>query len=75
MKCQFCNGEREKTITFYTTQINNCIIVVKNVPAYKCTQCGEIYFEHDTMSRIEVIIDKLESVISEVTVLDYGRIA
>lgn len=41
MKCFLCKGElREQHINFMI-DVDNCFIIVKNVPSQVCSQCGE----------------------------------
>ncbi|MCL2572940.1 MAG: YgiT-type zinc finger protein [Defluviitaleaceae bacterium] len=48
------------------------MIIVKNVPALVCRQCGEVYFIDEVMENLENIADKLESIIKEVAIVDYS---
>jgi len=48
------------------------VIIVKNVPAFVCKQCGEAYFSDDVMQNLEAIIDKLEKLVKEVAIVDYA---
>ena len=34
------------------------IIIVKNVPAIICSQCGDVFIEADILSKVEKILDK-----------------
>lgn len=47
-------------------------IIIKNVPALVCKQCGEVYFTDDVMQKLEAIIDRLENIIKEVAIVDYA---
>ena len=42
MKCFYCKGDIVPSTTVYTVQIDNTIIVIKNVPCEECEQCGKI---------------------------------
>ena len=49
MTCFFCRGNAEQTTTEYIEKIDNFVVVIKNVPCEKCTQCGEEYFSNETV--------------------------
>ena len=41
-QCAFCQGDLdEKTIT-YPTEFDGRVVIVDNVPALVCSQCGEV---------------------------------
>lgn len=64
----------ESTTTYMTTY-NDCYIIIKNVPCLKCEQCGEDYINGSTMLKIESIIDKLKSMLTEIAVVDFKTAA
>ena len=71
--CSFCGGNLKKEVTEYIEKQNNYIVVIKNVPCEKCSQCGEVYFSNETVQMIGKILDAIQYVSSELTVsvLDY----
>ena len=75
MTCFICRGNLEKATTTYMTEYNGCYIIIKNVPCTRCTQCGEEYLNGVTLKRIEDIIEKLTSVLTEIAVVDYTKAA
>ncbi|MCL1848745.1 MAG: YgiT-type zinc finger protein [Clostridiales bacterium] len=56
----------------HTVTLDQCVIIIKNVPTMVCTQCGEVYFGDEAMQGIECIIDRLETVIKEVAIVDFS---
>ena len=71
MKCFFCKSEYEQGYTTYFSQLKNCVVVIKNVPCMKCPQCGENVFSGLTMKRIDELLDKCETMLTEVAVIKY----
>ena len=69
--CFRCKGTTEPKQKTHTITLDECVIIVKNVPALICKQCGEAYFTDDVMQNLEVIVDKLENLIKEVAIVDY----
>jgi YgiT-type zinc finger domain-containing protein len=72
MTCFRCKGDTEQKLKTHAVTLDKCVIIVKNVPALVCSQCGEAYFADDVMQRLESIIDKLENIIKEVAIVDYS---
>ena len=60
MKCPLCKGKMakgKKTNLPYEFD-GEKIIVVKNVPALVCDQCGEAFVKIDILRRVEKILAK-----------------
>ena len=72
MTCLFCKSDIEKSFTTYFSELDNCMVIIKNVPCYKCTQCGETVFSGTVVKRIEDILDKIENSITEVAIVNYS---
>jgi YgiT-type zinc finger domain-containing protein len=63
MKCVFCkHGTTHEGIANVTLERDNCIIILKDVPADICENCGEYYLSQSTtaavLSRAERVIDR-----------------
>lgn len=73
--CVYCGGKLEQTRTDFVEKIDNYVIIIKNVPCEKCTQCGEEYFSSAVAERIESILNNIQRISSEitVTVIDYSN--
>ena len=69
--CFRCKGSVEAKLKTHTVTLDDCVIIVKNVPALLCSQCGEAYFTDDVMKNLENIFDRLENLIKEVAIVDY----
>lgn len=47
MRCMSCKvGEMKPAKTTYFAQLNNCYVIIENVPCLKCDQCGEEFFKY-----------------------------
>ena len=71
MKCFMCKGETSKKLVNYLVDIDNNIIIIKEVPANVCNQCGERYFDNDVMKNLEKIIDEVKKVSMEISIVNY----
>lgn len=74
MNCFFCKGKLTDGTTTHTVTLDNCIIIVKNVPCTRCAQCGEAFFNDDVAQQLEKIVEAVKhSVVSEVAIVEYSR--
>jgi YgiT-type zinc finger domain-containing protein len=72
MTCFFCKGTMQAELTTHFVQLGNCIIIVKNVPCSKCSQCGEVSYSGTVAQRLEQIISELEKSLTEIAVVSYS---
>lgn len=76
MTCGICKGDMKEDFTTSVTTMEDCVIIVKHVPCFKCTQCGEVAYNGKTMERLEEIVDSLREIVTEVAIVDYsGKVA
>ncbi len=59
MNCPHCKGEMTKGTTALTFQMDeNKIVVVRDVPALICDQCGEESIDLETSKKVEKQVEK-----------------
>lgn len=77
MTCFFCKGDmKESTTNYFVTLNNGSMLIVKNVPCLKCTQCGEISYNGEVAAQLEKIVDSMEKALTEIAVVNYpGQVA
>ena len=71
MKCFVCKGELQEKKVNYFVDLDNTIIIIKEVPAKVCSQCGEKYFEDEISKNIEKIVEQLKEISTEITIINY----
>lgn len=71
MNCFMCKGNLENKKVNYVVDLEDAIIIIKEVPAKVCTQCGEKYFDEETSKNIEKIVNQLKQVTKKVTIVKY----
>ena len=54
-RCPFCGGSKRAGTTTYSVDLGFGVIVVRNVPASLCVQCGEEWIGVDTAQKLERI--------------------
>ncbi len=76
MKCLSCKyGDMVNSATTYVSVLKDYVLIIKNVPCMKCTQCGDELFNTDILEKIEKIIATTEKLASEVSIIDYSKVA
>lgn len=76
MRCLSCKyGNMVDSTTTYMSALKNCVLIIKNVPCMKCTQCGDELFNTDILEKIDEIIAVTEKLASEVSIIDYSKVA
>lgn len=76
MKCFMCKAEMEDKNTNFMLDLNNCIVLIKNVPSKVCTQCGEISYDTKVVEQLEKIKNNVQKDIAEIAIINYsGKVA
>lgn len=62
MECRIpaCHGEYQKEFVSRLFYKDGKPVVITNVPALVCDECGEEWLEHDTMQQIEQVLESGE---------------
>ena len=54
-RCPLCGGRKHPGNTTYSVDLGSGVILVRNVPATVCVQCGEAWIVHHTAQKLEQI--------------------
>lgn len=73
MKCMKCGREAFISTTTEAIELGFGVLVVRNIPCYKCEECDEIFYTGDVVKKLEQIIEKVKSLMQEITVIDFGK--
>ena len=73
MKCMKCGREAFISTTTEAIEFGFGVLVVRNIPCYKCEECDEIFYTGDVVKKLEQITEKVKSLMQEITVIDYGK--
>lgn len=55
--CPICGGHRQPGTTLFSVDLGHGVVVVRNVPASVCSQCGEALLSDETTAELERIVD------------------
>lgn len=75
MRCFVCGANMVEGFTTDVTELGECVIIIRNVPCWKCTRCAEIFYNSDVVKKLEEITNKAKASISEITLIDYKKAA
>ena len=75
MKCISCGGETSNGTTVDVTDLGNCLVIIRNVPCYKCKECNEIIYTGDVVKHLEEIVNNAKIAMNEISVIDYKNLA
>ncbi len=56
--CPLCGGERRPGRTLFSVELGHGVVVVRNVPASVCSQCGEALIDAETARELETIVNE-----------------
>ncbi len=75
MICVNCGVKAEKSFTTSVTDLGDCLVIVRNVPCYKCTECNEVTYTGDVVKKLEEIISHAKKIMQEISIIDYSKVA
>ena len=71
-QCPICNGKVEPGTTTFAVDLKSGLIVVRNVPALICIQCGEEWLEDSTAIQLEEITARAKAQNTQLEVVSMG---
>ncbi|HBK53484.1 MAG: type II toxin-antitoxin system MqsA family antitoxin [Syntrophomonas sp.] len=71
MNCVLCKAGMEQKTVNHVVDIQGQIIIVKNVPANVCLQCGEYYIDNEVARKLESIVEQTLQAGTEVSIISY----
>jgi len=54
--CPLCGGDRKPGSTLFSVDLGSGVVVVRNVPASVCSQCGKALIGADIARKFEAIV-------------------
>lgn len=75
MLCMECGANAKKGYTTDVTDLGSCLVIVRNVPCYKCTECNETIYTADVIKRLDEIVEQAKKLMQEIAIIDYEKIA
>lgn len=75
MKCIRCLNETYRSTTTEAIELGFGVLVIRNIPCYKCEICDEIHFTGDVVKQLEKIIADAKLRMEQFSVIEYHSAA
>ncbi len=75
MKCAKCGKDTVKSITSEAIEMEFGLLVIRNIPCFKCEECDEVLYTGDVVEKIERIIEAVKKLMQDVTIIDFAKVA
>jgi len=72
VKCISCGARTALGTTTDVTDLGGCLVIVRNVPCHKCSECDEVIYTADVVKRLEDIAVAAKLAVNEIAVVDYS---
>lgn len=69
MECFYCNGELIRTKVSYTASRNGYHLIIDDVPAWVCEQCGEPLFDEEVVDMVQEMLQEVDVRLEKLTTL------
>jgi YgiT-type zinc finger domain-containing protein len=70
-----CGQAAYKSVTSEAIELGFGLLVIRNIPCYKCEECDEIFYTGDVVQRIEAIVAEAKKLMQDIRVIEYGDVA
>lgn len=75
MKCMKCGRTAYKSTTTEAVELDFGLLIIRNIPCYKCSECDEIFYTGDVIQNLERITETVKNALQEMVVIDYSKVA
>ncbi len=72
-RCPTCGGDRVSGQTTFTADLGFGVIVIRDVPATVCDQCGEEWLDDQTLEHIEHLVDHAKQAKSQLEMVSFKQ--
>jgi len=74
MSCFFCKGGMVSKRAVFTLELDNCIIIIKDVPTEVCEKCGQKSYTDDVAARVEEITEQTRDSLTEIVIVHFSAV-
>lgn len=75
MKCTTCGAKTIQGFTTDVTDLGNCLVIVRNVPCFKCVECDEVIYTGVVIRKLEKIVENAKHAMNEIAIINYSDTA
>ena len=69
MQCAYCKGTLTRKKVSYTATRKGYHLIIDDVPAWVCQQCGEPLFEEQAVETVQGILHEMDPRVTNLTAL------
>jgi YgiT-type zinc finger domain-containing protein len=73
--CPLCGGEKRPGTTTFAVDLKFGVVVVREVPAFICTQCGNAWIDDPVVAKLESIVAEARRKQALVEVMQWPQVA
>jgi YgiT-type zinc finger domain-containing protein len=55
-RCPLCGGGKQPSTTTFAVDLTFGVVVVRGVPAFVCTQCGDAWIDDPVAAKLESVV-------------------
>ena len=55
-RCPLCGGKKHPGTTMFAVDLKFGVVMIREVPAYVCTQCGDAWIDDPVAEKLEKIV-------------------
>ena len=75
MECFYCKGQIEDKSASFMAEVDDRIVVIKNVPSQVCRQCGEVSYSRVVALQLEEMVKRSAQAAAELSIASYADLA
>ena len=73
--CPLCGGEKRPGSTTFAVDLKFGVVVVREVPAFICTQCGNAWIDDPVVAKLESVVAEARRKQVLVEVMEWQQVA
>jgi YgiT-type zinc finger domain-containing protein len=73
--CPLCGGEKQPGTTTFAVDLKFGVVVVREVPAFVCVQCGDAWIDDPVAAKLENIVAEARRKQTLVEVTQWPQVA
>lgn len=72
-RCYFCGGKLEPGLATMPFVVGSSVVIIKQVPAEVCTQCGEAIMDSEVAAVVDGLLKQVQQFGFEVSIITYEQ--
>ena len=73
--CPLCGGEKQLGTTTFAVDMKFGIVVVREVPAFVCTKCGDAWIDDSVAAKLEGFVSEARRKQTMVEIMQWNQVA